>query len=105
MTKIINTIEEFEALINGDKVALIDLFATWCGPCRMIAPVIDSVYEKADGKYEVAKIDVDELEEVAYRYGVSSIPTLLYFKSGKLMEKAVGLRGEEQIIETINKYL
>ena len=105
MVNIIKSTEEFENLINGDKVVLIDLFATWCGPCRMIAPVIDAVAEKADGKYEVAKVDVDDLEEIAYQYGVSSIPTLLYFKGGKLLEKAVGLRGEEQIIETINKYL
>ncbi len=103
MTKIISSVEEFESLILEDKVSVIDLFATWCGPCRMLAPTIDKISE--NGAFNVAKVDVDELESIAIRYRVNTIPTLLYFKKGELKEKKVGLTTEEQIIETVEKYI
>lgn len=105
MTRIIKNNEEFNSIINSGLVCVIDLYATWCGPCRMLAPTIDSISEKANDKYVVAKVDVDELEEIAIRYGVNTIPTLLYIKNGELLEKSVGLRSEEAILSTIEKYL
>ena len=105
METIINSVEKFDKLISGNSLYVVDLFATWCGPCRMLAPVLKNVAEKSDGKYVVAKVDVDEVEEIAIRYGVNTIPTLLYIKDGKLLEKSVGLRSEEQISSTIEKYL
>ena len=105
MTRIIQNVNEFDEVINSGSVCVIDLFATWCGPCRMLAPIIDKISEQSNAKYIVAKVDVDDLEEIAIRYGVNTIPTLLYFKNGELLEKSVGLRSEEAIKDTIEKYL
>lgn len=101
----VKDIIQFNSLISGDKVCLVDLYATWCGPCRMLAPTIESVANKADDRYIVAKVDVDEVEDIAIKYGVNTIPTLLYFKNSVLLEKTVGLRSEEQILNTIEKYI
>ena len=101
----VKTTKEFNEIINNGSVCVVDLFATWCGPCRMLAPIIEKIANDANGRYVVAKVDVDALEDVAISYGVNTIPTLLYFKDGKLLEKSVGLRSEESIINTIEKYL
>ncbi|MBO7177492.1 MAG: thioredoxin [Clostridia bacterium] len=103
--KIIENSNEFNNLIAKDGLCVVDLFATWCGPCRMLAPILEQVAVKTEGKCTIAKVDVDELEDVAIAYGVNTIPTLLYFKAGKLLEKSVGLRSEEQILATIEKYI
>lgn len=105
MEIIIKSAKEFDALINGDKLCVVDLFATWCGPCRMLAPTIESVANKSTGNYLVAKVDVDDVEEVAIRYGVNTIPTILYIKNGTLLEKTIGLVKEEQILNTIEKHI
>ncbi len=103
MTKIISSVEEFDSFISENKVSVIDLFATWCGPCRMLAPTIDKISQ--NDQFNVAKVDVDDLESIAIKYGVNTIPTLLYFKNGELKEKKVGLTTEEQIIVTVEKYI
>lgn len=105
MEIIIKSAKEFDALISGDKLCVVDLFATWCGPCRMLAPTIESVANKSTGNYLVAKVDVDDVEEVAIRYGVNTIPTILYIKNGTLLEKTIGLVKEEQILNTIEKHI
>ena len=105
MEIIIKSAKEFDALISGDKLCVVDLFATWCGPCRMLAPTIESVANKSNGNYLVAKVDVDDVEEVAIRYGVNTIPTILYIKNGMLLEKTIGLVKEEQILNTIEKHI
>lgn len=105
MAKIIKSKTEFDTIINSGKVCLIDLFATWCGPCRMLAPTIDKISAEAGDKFIVAKVDVDDLEEIAIMYNVNTIPTLLYIKDGQLLEKSVGLRGEDAILNTIEKYI
>ena len=69
------TADTFEALIRENKIVLVDFFATWCGPCRMIAPLIEQVAEEYDGKAVVAKVDIDEEQELATQYGIESIPT------------------------------
>ena len=101
----IKTSNDFDKLINSGSLCVVDLFATWCGPCRMLAPTIEAIAEKTNGKYSVAKVDVDEVEEIAIRYGVNTIPTLLYIKDGILLEKSVGLKTESQILNTIEKYI
>lgn len=103
--KIIESTNEFNSLINSGKLCVVDLFATWCGPCRMLAPILEQVASKTEDKCIVAKVDVDELEDIAIAYGVNTIPTLLYIKDSKLLEKSVGLRSEEQILATIEKYI
>lgn len=77
------TAENFDALIRDNKLVLVDFFATWCGPCKMIAPFIEEVAEEYEGKAVVAKIDVDEAQEIAAEYGISSIPTVILFKDGR----------------------
>ncbi len=100
MVKKINGNEFQNEVLNGKGVALVDLFADWCMPCQMIAPIIEEISnEKADVKF--FKINVDETPEVAIKYGVSSIPTLLIFKNGELVNKAVGAYPKEKIIKLL----
>lgn len=74
------TAETLESLIQENKIVLVDFFATWCGPCRMIAPLIEQVAEEYDGKAVVAKVDIDEEQELATQYGIESIPTVILFQ-------------------------
>lgn len=86
-----------EEVINSDKPVLLDFWASWCGPCRMVAPVLDEIaQERADIK--VGKINVDEQPELAAKFGVMSIPTLVVMKDGKIAEKTVGARPKAQIL-------
>ena len=85
------TNETFDAFIqNADKPVLVDLWASWCGPCRMLSPLVDQLAEEMADSLTVAKVDVDEAAGVAMKFGVSSIPTLLLFKSGQLVSKSIG---------------
>ena len=98
MAHIIQSVEEFDALIQGEKPVLFDFFATWCGPCRMFAPTFDEFAADHD---EVAcvKIDVDQLGEIAKRFGIMSIPTIILFKNGEPAKKNVGTMDLEELEE------
>ena len=87
---ILNETNFEEEVIKSDKPVLVDFWANWCGPCRMIAPLIEQLAEKYDGKVKVCKADVDENAELASSYGVSSIPTLLIFKNGEVVAQRIG---------------
>ena len=95
----------FEEAIAGDKPVLVDFWATWCGPCRMIAPAIEQVASEFEGRAVVGKVDVDEEMELAQRFGVMSIPTLIVLKGGKVVEQAVGARGKADIAAMIERHL
>ena len=83
--------DEFNAAIeDSDVPVLVDLFATWCGPCKMMAPIVEEMSEVFDGRLRVYKVDVDESPRVAIEYGVSSIPTFLFFRDGEMVRKMVG---------------
>ena len=90
---------EFEEKIKEGKV-FVDCFATWCGPCKMLSPVIDEVAIE-NTEYKFYKLDVDEAEEVAAKYGIMSIPTMLIFDEGKLKETVVGFRTKDEIKEVL----
>jgi len=78
-------------VINSDKVALVDFWAEWCGPCRMIGPVVEELAKEYDGKAVIGKVNVDDNPQVASQFGIRSIPTILFFKGGKLVDKQVGV--------------
>ncbi|MBO4660749.1 MAG: thioredoxin [Prevotella sp.] len=84
------TSENFESLINGDMPVVIDFWATWCGPCRMIGPVISELAKDYDGKIIVGKCDVDEEEDIAGQMGIRNIPTIMFFKGGQMVDKFIG---------------
>ena len=88
---------EFDELLNGSKTLLVDFYADWCGPCRMQAPVIDEI-ARENGDVAVAKLNVDDVPEVAERFGIVSIPTLLIFKSGALVKQFVGVTLKANIL-------
>ena len=93
-----------EALQSSVPV-LVDFWAPWCGPCRMIAPAVEEVAEEFEGRAVVGKVDVDEETDIARRYGIMSIPTLIVFKNGKVVEQAVGARGKQDIAEMLERHL
>ena len=80
----------FNEVINSEKPVLVDFWAEWCGPCKMIAPVVDELATDYDGKAVIGKVDVDSNPEVAGKFGIRSIPTLLVFKNGEVVDKQVG---------------
>ena len=102
-----NVIDEnnFEQIISSKPVALVDLWAAWCGPCRMLSPILDDIAAEYEGRVEVAKCNVDDNEEIAARFGVRSIPTLLFFKNGELADKSVGLVSKQEIESILNNLL
>ena len=99
------TTENFESYLNGDLPLVVDLWATWCGPCRMIAPVISELAEEYDGKVVVGKCDVEENDDIAIQFGIRNIPTVLFFKDGKLVDKMVGSANKAKIEEKFQALL
>ncbi len=89
-----------QEVMNSDKTVLVDFYATWCGPCKMVAPVLEEIANEHP-EYKICKVDVDEDTELALTFGVSSIPTLVVIENGKVKNKAVGLRPKEAILEML----
>lgn len=89
---------------TGEGLVLADFWATWCGPCKMIAPVLEEIDGEMSDTVKIVKLDVDENQETAGKFGVMSIPTLLLFKDGKVVDQAVGYQPKEALVELINKH-
>ena len=103
MSEINLTNQNFEEQVLKSEIpVLVDFFATWCGPCKMLAPVIAELAEKYEGKVKVGKVNVDEENELAMKYQISSIPTLVLFKEGKIINIKVGLSSKSEIENMIN---
>ena len=103
MSEINLTNQNFEEeVLKSEIPVLIDFFATWCGPCKMIAPVIEEFAEKYEGKVKVGKVNVDEENELAMKYEIASIPTLVLFKDGKVANTKIGLCSKSEIESMIN---
>jgi len=97
---------DFEQLvINNDKPVVVDFWAAWCGPCKMMAPTIDAVAEAYAGKVKVGKLDVDQHNAAAARYGIRSIPTLLLFKNGQVVEQRVGAIGKADVEKMLESHV
>ena len=99
------TTENFESFKNGELPLVVDLWATWCGPCRALAPVISELAEEYDGKIVVGKCDVEENDDIAMEFGVRTIPTILFFKGGQLVDKFVGNAAKSKIEEKFKALL
>lgn len=95
------TKENFDQIINGDKPVLVDFWATWCGPCKMVGPIIEELSEELKDEIVVAKLDVDRQQDIAVKYQVMSIPTLILFKDGKEVKRSVGFKPKAQILDFI----
>ncbi len=94
-----------KAVLQSDVPVLVDFWATWCAPCRAIAPILDELAQEFDGKARIVKIDVDENPSLASQYGIRSIPTLFVFKNGEKVDATMGMQPKAQLSSLLNKYL
>ena len=95
------TNENYESYKNGSLPLVIDFWATWCGPCRMVAPIIEELANEYDGKVTVGKCDVEEADDIAADFGIRNIPTIAFMKDGKILDKIVGAASKSKIEEKI----
>jgi thioredoxin 1 len=105
MDQIIDAVRFEEEVLKSEMPVLVDFFATWCGPCKMIAPSLEELSGQFDGKAKIVKIDVDQANDLARSYGVRSIPTLVFFKGGKPVDTVVGAMAKADIAARLDQML
>lgn len=99
------TSANFESYRNGDLPLVVDLWATWCGPCRMVGPIVSELAKDYDGRVVVGKCNVEENDDLTMEFGIRNIPTILFFKNGQLVDKFVGATSKDVLEEKIKKLL
>lgn len=99
------TQEEFEKILNDNQLVLVDFFASWCGPCKMFAPIIEELSQKYKNSIKTLKLDIDENQDISDKYSINSVPTLILFKNTKPVERNSGLIPLSQCENLINKHL
>lgn len=104
MAKVV-TNTNIEEILAGSQPVMIDFWAVWCGPCKMLSPTVDEVADEYEGKAIVAKCNVDEADEIAMNYRVRNIPTLLFFKGGELKERLVGVVSKKEITDILDSLM
>ncbi len=106
MAEITLTDQNFDQeVLQSDQPVLVDFWAPWCGPCRMLAPVVEEIAKEYEGKIKVGKLNVDENQATAQKYGIMSIPTLVIFKGGKIVDQLIGAQSKEAITPHLDKVL
>ena len=106
MKEIVLNSKNFDSEVNkAEMLVLVDFYATWCGPCQMLAPVISEIAKEYAGKVKVCKVNVDDEQELALKYGVMSIPTLVFIDKGKVVKVSVGYLSKEELISVIDGLL
>lgn len=100
-----NNFNNFEQLISGDKPVLVDFFATWCGPCKMMHPILEELKQSIGDRATIIKIDVDEAQDVAVQYGIRAVPTLAIFKKGELVWREAGVHSAQQLIQALQQFM
>ncbi len=95
----------FNDLLQDSRLVIVDFWATWCGPCRMLSPLLDEVEEEMSDKIVVVKVNVDDADEVAAQFRIMNIPTLLFFKNGQIVDKTVGAMPKTALVQRINANL
>ncbi|MBO5275088.1 MAG: thioredoxin [Clostridia bacterium] len=106
MAELILTNENFEnEVLNSDIPVLVDFWAEWCGPCRMLGPVVEQIAEEYEGKLKVGKINVDEQRDLAMKYSIASIPTLLIFRNGEIAANSIGFKTKAALAKMLDELL
>jgi thioredoxin 1 len=105
MAKILASAEFEDEVLNSNLPVLVDFFATWCGPCKIVAPALDEISGEMEGKAKVLKIDVDQSGQIADKYNVRSVPTLMFFKNGEVKDKIIGAAQKEAIVSKLEGLL
>ena len=103
MIKHLEKEEDFDNLIKEEII--VDFYADWCGPCKMMSPIIDAIAKEVDDNFKICKLNVDEAQDIAYEYNVMSIPTLIIFKDGSVVNKLVGLQDKTEVLNNLKNAL